>query len=268
MILVPDPRDPIDVEEYHRCVFADSRGRARVWLEASENEVAYTLDNPWLTRRDVIMAIAAVLIGRRQEGVNFAYGPPELFECQSADDVYDLDPYIEPFGSGDELLIPIMLDDEPAKEAAKEKIAPTAHPPVALAHATFDGVTLTLNLLFSRFHSVEGDINPSPFVQIARAVLRRWSRLGPEADAIVERFQKTQYIDEPHAFEVPGRWNTARRQLVANAWAIIYGHQPAYTGRLVYPGVDTLNLAFPVMVSSQTSGHTPRFTAHTLIVSL
>ena len=168
------------------------------------------------------------MIGRRQEGIPIAYGSRELFAARTQDEAQGLPDRARPLGSGDALLIPIMLDDEPppVTRTTQAGSAPTSttapQPQVALCVATYTKATNKLDLrYFVARHGekkVKGDLDP--IHAVARAILARWPALGTEAQEILGR---TIHIEAACSrIAAQDGQTTARLQLVLNAWAWIY----------------------------------------------
>ena len=248
--------NPPDFEEYTKCIFADYRSRARVWLDVSAREMPYQLDAYCLSRKDIYMAIASVLIGRRQELVNFAFVPPELFTVDSSDEILALNDDVRPFGSGDHLLIPISLDEDPPKDPHEHVPRMDHYPRVALAHAEVvkDGGSeerLRVHYYTSTYSDGNQDFDLTPFQEITNAILLRWERLGPNAHDVVEQSSEV-FTRAPHAFISPTGRVTARLQLIANAWAIIYDLPVRDSSGMQFKAVAQFVRAMTVMVSLQT----------------
>ena len=201
----------------------DARSRSRVWLEFSELQKAHEIEHEFLTRKDVILAIAAVLVGRRQDIVDFAFGPSELFDVRTKEDVEKLDKAIVPVGSGDDLIIPIMLDDTDPKTG---KSSATAGPGIPAMHARVAFVVASIDRnskLWIRYYCSDyrGGHTPGGFFQgVAKAIIARWDRLGQNPQSYLDACGE-EHIACPGAMHQNDH-DTSRLQLVLNAWAHIF----------------------------------------------
>ena len=212
---------PHDVD-YLRCdeaIINDTRSQSRVRQDLSALEEPHFREHEYLTREDVILAIAAVLEGRRQDNINFAYGPVELFAVRTKGEVVELEPAITPVGSGDHLIIPIMLDDDPPppSQSFSGTLAANARPQAVLAVASVNNAGLAVAYYVS---TDTRTLNLTPYQEVARAIIERWAPV--KADPRLLDGFPSSIVPAPASMTRPNGFSTARIHLVLNAWAFIY----------------------------------------------
>ena len=249
-----------NISNYDEAILNDTRGASRVLADISVLQERHFREHDYLTRTDVTLAIAAVLEGRRLDNIQFAYPPKELLAVRSQEDVTNLPSEIEPFGSDKMLVIPIMLDDDPAiaghSSPAPRSPDPSAQIPcsqAALVVASIDPTTADTTkhrLVVSYYRSLDRNAVPkpnlSPYKKIAWASLKRWAPVKANPRLLEKKekgsdhgFEEREF-DTPMSITSPDGFSTARIQLVLNAWAYIYDDPVASSNEFQVTNTESL----------------------------
>ena len=113
-IPIEDPLSPTENLEIARAIGVSEQAASNIVVDIGDEERPHRLEHPFLSRRDVYLAIASVWASqeRRSPRDEIAYGPEQLFALQTFSDTEAVRGSLEPIGSGSSFLMPLMLDDD------------------------------------------------------------------------------------------------------------------------------------------------------------
>ena len=170
-----------DFAQYDSSVIDDACRQSKVWDTGPDLHEPHQVQARWLARRDVILAIASVLLSHRETtSLGNVYAPVDLLDVGSPEEVEALDPDVVPVGSDDVFLFPVVLDPDQRQRGGSAQADQNLQPRAALVEAELRGKQLYISYRISFYPNgaTAANVDLGPFKGIAEAIIRRWSFLA------------------------------------------------------------------------------------------
>ena len=210
----------------------------------SKGQSPHMLEHPFLSRRDVILAIVSIWATQyaKPDGEHLVYGPEKLFEFKTFNESESAEKKVAPVGSGSCILLPLMLDDDhdtrkphivPKDPIKRKRIIKKPKPLTALAIGRVTGNSSRPQLTFYHWNdqtnagSRLAELDKKRLENAAVAMLSRWPKTikGGQGALIKESIWRPC-----PTVAVDAITSTERIILVLTAWAFIWDLAPKTYG--------------------------------------